>query len=297
MTSKSRVVSASQNKGEGKKGAKGKLSKKSEKSSSSRSSSDDDKDSEKVKLLKVNKNQPKKGKNDSKAEPNQKGAKLKAKNSSDDEEKEESDEKSDWRVEIKKIWKVINEMELKMEEVIKDNKEEIDEMDARLVDSYAMSRKLESTMESNVEASQEEMARLREEFCGQPRDLQPAVVLADDGWKMVVENLRIELMDVKMKLGEALRVQTTPVKQMGHNNNGGWWKGFPEGPHSPIHSPGRDWVKTKWKGNHMWCETHGDGVHTTNMCWKKRRKWKMKKEELEIEWKREHSERNWSKKI
>jgi len=201
----------------------------------------------------------------------------------------------DWRVEIKKIWKVINEMVLKMENVIKDNMEEIDEMDARLVDSYAMSIKLEATMESNVEASQEEMARLREEFCGQPRDLQPAVVLADDGWKMVVENLRIELMDVKMKLGEALRVQT-PTKQIGHNNNGGWWKGRPDETHSPIHSPGRDWVKTKWKGNHMWCETHGDGVHTTNMCWKKRRKWRMKKEELEIEWKKEHSERNWSKK-
>jgi len=304
MTSRSKVVSASQKGGGGKKGAKSEISKKPRKSSTSSSSSELDENDEydavkRAILLKV---WPKKEKIESKGQPQkilEKKSKVKEKESSDDEDRVESDEKINWRGEIKRIWKVINEMELKMENGFKDNLKEIDEMDERLVDSYARSRKLESTMESMVEASQEEMARLREEFLRQPVDLQPAVVMADDGWKIVVENLRIELMDVKMKLGEALRVQTvqTPAKQIGHNNNGGWWKGRPDETHSPIHSPGRDWVKTKWKGNHMWCETHGDGVHTTNMCWKKRRKWKMKKEELEIEWKREHSERNWSKKI
>jgi len=111
MTSRSKVVSASQKGGGGKKGAKSEISKKPRKSSTSSSSSELDENDEydavkRAILLKV---WPKKEKIESKGQPQkilEKKSKVKEKESSDDEEKVESDEKINWRGEIKRIGKL-----------------------------------------------------------------------------------------------------------------------------------------------------------------------------------------------
>jgi len=143
---------------------------------------------------------------------------------------------------------------------------------------------------------------LRVEFSQQLENFQPAGK-AEDSWKVVDENMKFELKEIKLKMEkqdmsemilnlrnevadlkkkievkEKLSSQySTPVKKLdGHNNKGRWIKGERDY-HSPVHSPEMDWWKRKRKWYRpLWCDAHEWGTHTTSMCWKKKKIWKIK---------------------
>jgi len=161
-------------------------------------------------------------------------------------------------------------------------------------------------LEKALEISKEEIGRLRDSLQDQLEDLQPAGK-ADDGWKevedsmmaelklvksklekkneieKVIDNLKKEVSDLKklfeVKLKEVSKTPvkySTPMKEVERPNNG-WWKSGKDS-HSPVHSPEKDWWRGKRKWTRpVWCDTHGWGAHTTSMCWKKKKIWRVKK--------------------
>jgi len=179
-----------------------------------------------------------------------------------------------------------------------------------LTDKEKLTGKKVEALEKKLDISQEEVQGLRESFGQQLEDFQSAGK-ADDNWKEVEEKMMSEMKDIKFKLGKRMKkkemsevilnlkeevnelkklievkVSTqystptpvkypTPVKEFARLNTGR--KGEKDY-HCPVHSPEVDWWKRKRKWcRPLWCDTHGRGVHTTNMCWNRKKVWRIKK--------------------
>jgi len=175
-----------------------------------------------------------------------------------------------------------------------------------LTDKEKLTGKKVEALEKKLDISQDEVQGLRESFGQQLEDFQSAGK-ADDNWKEVEEKMMSEMKDIKFKLGKRMKkkemsevilnlkeevnelkkmievkVSTqystpTPVKEIGRPyNNGGWRKGGVDP--CPVHSPEVDWWKRERKWcRPLWCDTHGKGVHTTSMCWNRKKVWRIKK--------------------
>jgi len=183
---------------------------------------------------------------------------------------------------------------------------ELDMMDRKvkgLLEKENVTNEKVATLEMKLEASQEELGKVREYFQRQLENFQSAGKV-DESWKGVQENMMSELTYVKNKLNKRIKkdemdkvilnlreevndlkkmievnvsvAHSTPVKGIDRPNSG-WWKGKKDY-HSPVHSPEKDWWKKKRKWYRpLWCVTHGWGVHTTSTCWSTKKKvWRVK---------------------
>jgi len=295
MASKARAVKTSKKDGGGSKGSKRDPPQKDEKTNSSGSSSGDEPEVKKSQLLKEKVDRPKKEKGFA---------------DRDDDEKSGRDEKK----ERDRDKRIMSEIEKKMEEKIRSwqasqkqliktlrkvQKEKNYEIEAMIREVKKSLSIWIGQLEKGLEISKVEVGRLRESLQTQLEDIQPAGK-ADDGWKEMEENLKNELKEIKIKLEKRIKKDemenlknevselkklmevklkevstqySTPVKGSGRPNNSGWKKDY----HSPVHSPEVDWWKKKRKWSRpVWCGTHGWGAHTTSMCWKKKKIWRIK---------------------
>jgi len=162
-------------------------------------------------------------------------------------------------------------------------------------------------LEKRWEVSQEDLQRLKENFWKQLEDFQ-STGKVDESWKGVEENLKSELKWMKEKLGKRmkrkeldevilnLKNEVNELKKMievkkgstwysspakNERPNIGWWRKEKDS-HCPVHSPEKDWWKSKKKKwwRPLWCITHGLGGHTTDTCWTTKKKiWRVKEED------------------
>jgi len=311
MASKARAAKTSKSEGGGKKGSKRDPPQKSEKTDSSGSASTDESEVKKSTLVKDKVDRPKKGKSDREVDRDED-------NDGRDEKKKEGDRD-------KRILSMIEKLEEKLEQRFlqllssvrndmkigrNNQKEKSHELEAMIKEvKKSLSMRMEK-LEKGLDASKEDVGRLRESLQFQLENLQPTGK-ADDGWKEVeesmmaelklvksklekrikkkdneevIDNLKKEVSDLKkmfeVKLKEVSKISTpvkysTPMKAVERPNNG-WWRSGKES-HSPVHSPEKDWWRGKRKWTRpVWCDTHRWGAHATSMCWKKKKIWRIK---------------------
>jgi len=308
MASKARAVKTSKSEGGGKKGSKRDPPQKTEKTSSSGSASADESEVKKSTKVKEKVDRPKKEKvaadRDSDRDDDKVGRDEKKKEADRDKRiwsKIEEIErkfvsyvpKNDYKIGKKAQKEKVRSLEVELKILIRTQVKE------------PLSRKVEA-LEKKLDISQDEVQGLRESFGQQLEDFQSAGK-ADDNWKEVEEKMMNEMKDIKFKLGKRMKkkemsevilnlkeevnelkklidvkVSTqystpTPVKVIERPyNNGGWKKGGVDP--CPVHSPEVDWWKRKRKWcRPLWCDTHGKGVHTTSMCWNRKKVWRIKK--------------------
>jgi len=94
----------------------------------------------------------------------------------------------------------------------------------------------------------------------------------------VILDLKREVNDLRKLIEVKMEATHSTPKKIDYDNMG--WKRTVQ--QSPMTSLGKD-----WKGD--------VGTHSTNWCWKKRMKWKVKDDELLIEWKKEYAQRHMMK--
>jgi len=303
MASKARAAKTSKSEGGEKKGSKRDPPQKTEKTSSSGSSSRDESEVKNNRLLKEKGERPKKGKSTADRESNR------------DDDKVGRDEKKEGDRD-KRILSVIEKMEERILALLasqkhdnklgrKNQKEKNGDLEAMIKEvKKSLSMRIDK-LEKGLEVSKVDVERLRYSLQVQLEDLQPAGK-ADDGWKKVEEVMMAEMKAVKSKLDKRIKKNeieevitnlrkevsdlknvieakwkemgtqySTPVKKGIDRPNKGWIgrKDY----HSPVHSPEVDWWKRKRKWPRpRWCGTHGWGVHTTDMCWSKKKIWRVK---------------------
>jgi len=306
MASRARAVKTSKSDRGGSKGSKRDPPQKSEKTDSSGSSSAGESEVKKSTLVKEKVDRPKKEKMDREVDRDEDMVGR-------DEKKNEGDRDKRILSKIEKLEEKImtllagQKYNLRISsDMQKEKSHDLEAMIKEVKKSLSMRMdKLEKGL-----ASKEDVERLRESLQVQLEELQPAGK-ADDGWKEVEESMMAELKLVKSKLGKRIKKKeneevisnlkkevsdlkkmfevklkevskistpvkySTPMKAVERPNNG-WWRSGKES-HSPVHSPERDWWRGKRKWTRpVWCDTHRWGEHTTSMCWKKKKIWRVK---------------------
>jgi len=201
--------------------------------------------------------------------------------------------------ENEKLESRIVDLEKELKIVRKNEKEYLTERES--------TKKKVETLEKRYEISQDDVQRLRESLQQQLEDFNSAGKV-DESWKGVEENLMSELKWMKDKLGKRmkrkeldevilnLKNEVNELKKMievkkgstwysspakNERPNIGWWRKEKDS-HCPVHSPEKDWWKSKkrkwWRP--LWCITHGLGGHTTDTCWTTKKKiWRVKEED------------------